>query len=1055
MATVLWTGNAAARAQVSQVEFPGKAKVGEQFSLVCNGKTLTYTATTSRIADVMSGLADLVGQYNNEIPEFAELSAAADGDRLILTGPTDGADFTVTAKRGDPNPASIEVVQLQQGYAGVNEVQRVSLVGTVTGGTFTLSYRGQTTGALAYNASAATIQTALTGLSTIGTGNVTVSGSGPWDVTWTGSFAYATPDMITANGGSLTKAGAYPVRVAQLLGARAGKNRIYRISSASGGNASSNVSVMFNGAAVGPWAGDDDAATVQTTFDGVFGANNSIVTRPAAGVWEVEFTGKYANVNAPELGATSTGLGSTSLVAAAEVKREQAGQSTTNTEWSFTPPTYGAYSITWVDPRDGRRRGSSLIPYDATAAEIQQAIGDIYETTTGALVASVVADSGDPADRKGPFRIVFTGPLAGEDIDDFTATAGTLTKVTDGNTDEIKEIQTLRIRPYPTGGTFRLQWGGYTFPGGGGSFNATDTAATIQTGINAVLSIVSVTEGDVVYQRERCLRFEFWGVTTPGPKELLKFVQMTTLTSPFAMVETVQEATEPICEEQLVSLGNAPGGGTFTLTYGTQTTSAITFNAEATEVEAALSTAVTAGYSETNAVQVTGPAAGPWRVRFSGTLAGRNALSLTGDGTSLSGSKVAVSRTVDAESPENERQTVTLRGAPTGGTFTLTFDAQTTGSLPHNASAAVVQAALEALSSVGYGNVYVTAERAGGPYVVEFIGALAAANQSAISGTSSLTGAGLSGNVARLVAPTGPNWASEPLNYAGGALPTNSDALVFENGSVSLKYGLEDLAAVTLAELHIRQSYTAESLGLPTHTGEYQQYRPLAFKIKATKVYVGAGDGIGCPLVRLNTGTAATDVMVVATGQPSGDLPAFNWVGDNASNVARIFRGSVGLINVAGQTGTLADLQIGYVDSQETDADVVVGVGAVTLSTVKQIGGTLQLWANATTATLTGGELEVMGSAAVSTLRVSDGQAYYSATGSMLQAYIGAKGSLLFTRDMRPRSIQGCEIAAGATIRDPNRSVTWNTPIGLRDCGIQDVELDLGSHISLAVSNGP
>lgn len=44
-------------------------------------------------------------------------------------------------------------------------------------GTFTLSYLGQTTGSLAYNASAASIQTALEGLSTIGTGNVTVTAS--------------------------------------------------------------------------------------------------------------------------------------------------------------------------------------------------------------------------------------------------------------------------------------------------------------------------------------------------------------------------------------------------------------------------------------------------------------------------------------------------------------------------------------------------------------------------------------------------------------------------------------------------------------------------------------------------------------------------------------------------------------------------------------------------------------------------------------------------------------------------------------------------------------
>src|SRR2546430_63924 len=56
-------------------------------------------------------------------------------------------------------------------------------------------------------------------------------------------------------------------------------------------------------------------------------------------------------------------------------------------------------------------------------------------------------------------------------------------------------------------------------------------------------------------------------------------------------------------------------------------------------------------------------------------------------------------------------QTVTITGAPTGGTFTLTIGGQTTAAIPYNANAATVQAAVAALSSVGAGNVMVS----GGP----------------------------------------------------------------------------------------------------------------------------------------------------------------------------------------------------------------------------------------------------------------------------------------------------------------------------------------------------
>jgi hypothetical protein len=55
-------------------------------------------------------------------------------------------------------------------------VQTVTM--TATGGTFTLAYKGQTTGAQAYNVSAANLQTALVGLTTIGAGKATVALSG-------------------------------------------------------------------------------------------------------------------------------------------------------------------------------------------------------------------------------------------------------------------------------------------------------------------------------------------------------------------------------------------------------------------------------------------------------------------------------------------------------------------------------------------------------------------------------------------------------------------------------------------------------------------------------------------------------------------------------------------------------------------------------------------------------------------------------------------------------------------------------------------------------------
>ena len=52
----------------------------------------------------------------------------------------------------------------------------------------------------------------------------------------------------------------------------------------------------------------------------------------------------------------------------------------------------------------------------------------------------------------------------------------------------------------------------------------------------------------------------------------------------------------------------------------------------------------------------------------------------------------------------DEQQTVRTTNA-TGGTFTLTFDGQTTAPIPYNATGAQIDAALEALSNIGANNI--------------------------------------------------------------------------------------------------------------------------------------------------------------------------------------------------------------------------------------------------------------------------------------------------------------------------------------------------------------
>jgi hypothetical protein len=70
----------------------------------------------------------------------------------------------------------------------------------------------------------------------------------------------------------------------------------------------------------------------------------------------------------------------------------------------------------------------------------------------------------------------------------------------------------------------------------------------------------------------------------------------------------------------------------------------------------------------------------------------------------------------------NEIERITVNAG--GGTFTISHGGDTTGPIPFNASAGQVQTALEALESIGSGNVVVNGGP-GGPYFVEFVGSLA------------------------------------------------------------------------------------------------------------------------------------------------------------------------------------------------------------------------------------------------------------------------------------------------------------------------------------------
>lgn len=131
--------------------------------------TRTWTwSLSSVVGDVPKSFTLETGDAN-----FAERVAGLVINGVNLSFARDKIAVTGTGIAQQTNAASSLTA-----LTSVSAVQTLSM-GAVTAGTFTLSYLGQTTGAIQWNATAAAVQAALVALSTIGAGNVVCSG-GPF-----------------------------------------------------------------------------------------------------------------------------------------------------------------------------------------------------------------------------------------------------------------------------------------------------------------------------------------------------------------------------------------------------------------------------------------------------------------------------------------------------------------------------------------------------------------------------------------------------------------------------------------------------------------------------------------------------------------------------------------------------------------------------------------------------------------------------------------------------------------------------------------------------------
>ncbi len=151
-----------------------------------------------------------------------------------------------------------------------------------------------------------------------------------------------------------------------------------------------------------------------------------------------------------------------------------------------------------------------------------------------------------------------------------------------------------------------------------------------------------------------------------------------------------------------------------------------------------------------------------------------------------------------------EVQTVTITGGPTGGTFTITLEGDTTAGIAFNATAATVQAALEALPGVDPGDLTVTGS-AGGPYTVTFNTGGGNVAQMTASGASLTGGTSPAAAVATSTqgASAGTGGSQTPAGHLFNTIPVRSGQTT-DVGAPLLEHGF-----VRVSKLPTNSGYDA------------------------------------------------------------------------------------------------------------------------------------------------------------------------------------------------------------------------------------------------------
>lgn len=617
----VWIGGQPAKAQQLKYTLPLDIESGQVMTAKIGTKSFSYTFPDGPLR--LSVVAAFVAKWLDTADTVTEFGLVNITDNLdasfTLTAATPGVPFIVSILIGD----------------GTNEKQTVSLVGDVTGGTFTLDFDGQETGNIAYDATAGAIQTEMEGLSNIEVGDLEVTGpaGGPWVFEFKGNLADTDVALLIADSTLLESTN---------------EQQTISLASCSGGT----FALGYGEDTTDPIAFNASAATIESELEALPGIGAGNVSVSGSGPWVVEFTGTLRGTNVDLI--TLDGSNLTGKLDAT-ISETTPGGGGCNERWAIQAhlangsdqngivALLGNASVsagTWdlLIKVNSTAIAASItdIPYDVTLAELQALIDTALSSYSSGNSYKVFAS-----------HVFASSPVGTDKLSDgdniyFQFHSSLCSTVNNESPEFVVDSSGL------TGGTFTTSLSDDCFTGGGGDWGtasgswkfiidgeATDdlsptiTVADLKTAIEG-LSVVGAGNVDVFgmgfdngYAFGGGFQIEFKGDLANLDTGFAITTSKSAGSTLNLQVWTVYTGDSGTGEAQTLSISGSPVAGTFALSFGGEVTALLDFDSTDAEIEAALETL--SGISAADVSTSGGPLPGSdILITFAGSLSGED-----------------------------------------------------------------------------------------------------------------------------------------------------------------------------------------------------------------------------------------------------------------------------------------------------------------------------------------------------------------------------------------------------------------------------------------------